>query len=457
MKPAYLCIDLKSFYASVECVQRGLDPLRARLVVADETRTDKTICLAVSPALKALGVSSRPRLFEVKQQIAYMEKKRHRKIPFLIAPPQMHRYVEVSSQIYGIYLKTLSPKDIHVYSIDEVFIDAAPYLNAMQMTPRELAAYLIQNVYDATGITATAGVGPNLYLAKIAMDIVAKHINGDAKGMRIAELDERRYCQQLWDHKPLTDFWRIGPGTSKKLARYRMTTMGDIAEMSRRNEELLYQLFGVDAQILIDHAWGIEPCTMADIKAYCPQDHSLGSGQVLPKPYPHKDAALIVKEMADQLALTLVDKGLVTASITLHIGFDRTALDGGRYTGPVHIDHYGRKVPKSAHGSADLGSPTALTSKIVPNGLRLFEQIADPDLPVRRVTLTANRVVPRAKATVQCNFWDDPDSDKREHALQQAFVSVRKRYGKNALFRGMDLLENARTLTRNEEIGGHRA
>jgi len=457
MKPAYLCIDLKSFYASVECVQRGLDPLKARLVVADETRTDKTICLAVSPALKALGVSSRPRLFEVKQQIAYVEKKLGRKIPFLIAPPQMRRYVEVSSQIYGIYLKTLSPADIHVYSIDEVFIDAAPYLKTLAMNPRELAEHLIQNVYDATGITATAGIGTNLYLAKIAMDIVAKHLAGDAKGMRIAELDERAYCQTLWDHKPLTDFWRIGPGISKKLARYRMTTMGDIAEMSRNNEELLYQLFGVDAQILIDHAWGIEPCTMADIKAYCPRDHSLGSGQVLPKPYPHKDAALIVREMADQLALALVEKGLVTPSVTLHVGFDRTALDGGTYCGPIHIDHYGRKVPKSAHGSVDLGGPTALTSKIVPGVLRLFEQIADPDLPVRRITLTANRVIPKTSAVVQCNFWDDPAGEKREHALQQAFVAVRKRYGKNALFRGMDLLENARTLTRNEEIGGHRA
>lgn len=457
MRSAYLCIDLKSFYASVECVSRHLDPLKAKLVVADESRTDKTICLAVSPALKALGVGSRPRLFEVKQHMAYMEKKLGKKLPLLIAPPQMQRYIDVSSEIYRLYLDLLSPEDIHVYSIDEVFIDAAPYLKLMQMDARSLAAFLIQRIYDKTGITATAGVGSNLYLAKIAMDIVAKHLPGDAKGMRIAELDETAYCKTLWQHKPLTDFWRIGPGIAKRLAACRMTTMGDIASMSRTNEELLYQLFGVDAQILIDHAWGREPCTMADIKAYRPQSRGLSSGQVLPEPYTHKEAALIVREMAEQLVLDLTDKGLVTDAFTLHIGFDRSALAAGRYCGPICLDHYGRKVPKPARGSFRLGHPTDLRSKIVCEYLHLFEKIADADLPVRRITLSAGRVLLKSTVPVQCSFFEPDGGCQREHRLQKTFTAVQNRYGKNALFHGSDLLGKARTLTRNQEIGGHHA
>ncbi|MGN0193620.1 MAG: DNA methylase [Pseudoramibacter sp.] len=456
MRPAYLCIDLKSFYASAECVFRHLDPLKARLVVADESRTDKTICLAVSPALKALGVSSRPRLFEVKQHMAYMEKKLGKELPFLIAPPQMQRYIEVSSEIYRLYLDILSPEDIHVYSIDEVFIDAAPYLRLMQMDARSLAAFLIQRIYDETGITATAGIGSNLYLAKIAMDIVAKHLPGDEKGMRIAELDEAAYCKTLWHHKPLTDFWRIGPGIAKRLAACRMTNMGDIAAMSRRNEELLYQLFGVDAQILIDHAWGREPCTMADIKAYRPKSHGLSMGQVLPEPYTHEEAALIVREMAEQLALDLTAKALVTDSLTLHIGFDRSALASGRYCGPVCVDHYGRKVPKPAHGSVTLKNPTDLRSKIVSASLQLFEKTAEDTLPVRRITLTAGRVKPKASVQIQCSFFDAGGSSREDH-LQKTFTAIQNRYGKNALFHGCDLLGKARTLTRNKEIGGHRA
>lgn len=496
----YIAIDLKSFYASQECVERGLDPLTTNLVVADASRTEKTICLAVTPALKAYGIPGRARLFEVVQQVAQINSLRRAKAPgrelngtswdaaelrenpslavdYIIAPPRMAHYMECSAKIFEIYLKYVAPEDIHVYSIDEVFIDATPYLKLQGLTGREFAGKLIQDVLTSTGITATAGIGTNLYLCKVAMDIVAKRIPPDKNGVRIAELDEMAYRRQLWSHRPLTDFWRVGRGYAKKLEAHGLFTMGDIANCSIHNEALLYKLFGVNAELLIDHAWGWEPCTIADIKAYKPQSNSLGSGQVLQYPYPVDKAKLIVREMTDLLTLDLVDKGLTTDQIVLTIGYDRESLTNPKisagYTGPVTTDFYGRQVPKHAHGSVNLGRMTASTRLITEAVMELFDRIVDPNLLVRRVNLTAAHVaaecaLPAEDGMGQLTLFSDMEAERkkreeetaaleREKRRQQAVLSIRKKYGKNAILKGMNFQEGATTRDRNKQIGGHKA
>mgnify|MGYP002561363573 CR=1 FL=1 len=411
----YLAIDLKSFYASVECRERGLDPLDTNLVVADERRTDKTICLAVTPSLKSYGISGRGRLFEVRQRVREANIGRRHDAPghqlsgssfsfselqsnpslavdFIIAPPRMAYYMEYSNRIYSIYMKYVAPEDIVVYSIDEVFMDVTGYLNTYGLTAHELAMKIILDVLNTTGITATAGIGTNLYLAKIAMDIEAKHTQPDANGVRIAELDEMSYRKQLWSHRPLTDFWRIGRGYERKLESAGLYTMGDIARCSLHNEDKLYQLFGVNAELLIDHAWGWEPCTIAEIKAYRPRSSSISSGQVLQEPYPNEKARLIVREMADQLSLELVEKGLVCSQFRLDIDYDTENLSGGSpvgYRGPVKIDRYGRKIPAPAHGSTNLETPVSSSRILMQAAARLFDQIAQPALSVRKITVTA--------------------------------------------------------------------
>ena len=428
MDNVYIAIDLKSFYASVECVDRGLDPMQTNLVVADQSRTDKTICLAVSPALKSFGIPGRPRLFEVIQKVREINWQRRKAnggrklegeshflyelnsnaslaVSYIVAPPQMARYMEVSTKIYEIYLKYVASEDIHVYSIDEVFIDAAPYLKYYNMQAREFAEMLIKDVLTATGITATAGIGTNLYLCKVAMDIVAKHVQPDKHGVRIASLNEMTYRRLLWAHTPITDFWRVGPGYARKLAQNGMFTMGDIARCSlgkkheKHNQELLYKLFGVNAELLIDHAWGWESCTMKDIKAYRPAAKSLGSGQVLHCPYTCEQAKVVTREMVDSLILDLVEKGLVASQIVMTIGYDRESLTNpeikAKYHGPVKTDHYGRNVPVHSHGSANFGCKTA-SAKIITNAaMDLYDRIANPDLLVRRLTISANGVVSR--------------------------------------------------------------
>ncbi len=500
MQRRYVAIDLKSFYASVECVERGLDPLNACLVVADESRTDKTICLAVSPALKAHGIPGRPRLFEVKQAVERINAARLSaapgrrftgasvfadqlranpglKLDFVIAPPQMAHYMDCSAGVYQSYLKYVAPEDVHVYSIDEVFIDVTPYLRTYKCTARELAGRMIRDVLDRTGITATAGVGTNLYLCKIAMDIVAKHLPADRNGVRIAELDERSYREQLWSHRPLTDFWRVGRGIARKLEANGMYTMGDIARCSlgkdheRRNEALLYKLFGINAELLIDHAWGRESCTMADIKAYKPRSSSLMSGQVLHRPYSFAEARLIVREMADSLVLDLVSKGLVTDQLVLTVGYDaenlktpeaRTGFDGA-----VVRDWYGRSIPQGCHGSQNLGRYTASSKAVTQAAVELFSRIADPSLTVRRLGITANRL--RAETELlrepaQLSLFSDPGSEaereareQRERRQQEAILSLRKKFGKNAVVKGMNLQEAGTAMDRNEQVGGHKA
>ena len=424
----YIAIDLKSFYASVECRERGLDPLDTHLVVADESRTDKTICLAVTPSLKSYGISGRGRLFEVKQRVWQVNAQRQAYAPghklegashffsalqadpslavdFLVAPPRMAYYMEYSTRIYQIYLKYIAPEDIVVYSIDEVFLDVTDYLKAYGMTPRALARKIILDVLETTGITATAGIAPNLFLCKVAMDIVAKHIPADQKGVRIAELDEMKFRRELWAHRPITDFWRVGPGIAKKLAQHGMYTMGDVALCSERSEDVLYQLFGKNAELLIDHAWGWEPTTIAAIKAYRPSSSSLSSGQVLACPYAAEKAKLVIREMADQLALELVDKGLVTDQITLTVGYDIENLTNparrAAYHGAVETDRYGRRVPKPAHGSINLDGHTASTRKLLGAVTALFDRIVDRALLVRRMYLAANHVLPEADAPKQ--------------------------------------------------------
>lgn len=490
----YLAIDLKSFYASVECVERGLDPLDTHLVVADEKRTEKTICLAVTPALKAYGIPGRVRLFEVMQKAEMINRERLRKngyhafsgasasakaletdaslqLQYLIAPPQMAHYIQISTQIYQIYLRYVAPEDIHVYSIDEVFIDISSYLKMYHCTPRALAERMIKAVLRETGITATVGIGSNLYLAKVAMDIVAKHMPADQDGVRIAQLDEISYRKQLWDHQPLTDFWRIGNGYQKKLSDSYLYTMGDIARCSLQNEDKLYRLFGVNAELLIDHAWGWEPCTIADIKAYRPENHSISQGQVLSCPYSRSKARLIVKEMTDQLVLDLVGKGLAADQVTLTVGYDGASVPDD-YHGILQKDRYGKKIPKQAHGSRKLEYTTDSFQEILKAVLELFDQITDEKLMVRRMYVVANHVIPAAEVPeerpVQLNLFEDAAAIQqaqehrkmaleREHRLQKTLLAIKGRYGKNAILKGMNFQEGATARERNGQVGGHRA
>lgn len=469
MTGTYVAIDLKSFYASVECVERGLDPLTTNLVVADESRSDKTICLAVSPSLKAYGIPGRARLFEVKQKLNQVKTATGKSVDFIIAPPQMQHYMNISAEIYRIYLKYVSASDIHIYSIDEVFIDAAHYLSTYHnpdvspMSARELAQMIIRDVLTQTGITAAAGIGTNLYLAKIAMDIVAKHVPADADGVRIAELDELQYKKFLWNHRPLTSFWRIGPGIAKRLEANGMYTMGDVARMSLFNEDLLFRLFGIDAELLIDHAWGVEPCTMQDIKSYSPDKHSIGAGQVLDCSYTSEKGKLVMHEMVDSLVLELVDKGLVTDQVVLDIGYDKNTSG---YSGPLHTDRYGRKIPKPAHGSIRLRSHTSSTMEITEAALALYDKIINPKLLIRRLTVTFTNVTDAAKADTffQYDLFTDPaDIERhakeleREKKLQKALLDIKGKYGKNAILKGINLEEGATAMDRNRRIGGHRA
>ena len=457
MNRQYVAIDLKSFYASVECFERGLNPLTARLVVADESRTDKTICLAVSPALKAYGIPGRARLFEVKSRLAEIKQRTGEDIDFIIAPPRMAKYIDFSTTIYKTYLNYIAPEDIHVYSIDEVFIDVTAYLQTYKMTAHELTIKMIRDVLSRTGITATAGIGTNLYLAKIAMDITAKHMEADADGVRIAELNEYTYRKLLWDHKPITDFWRIGGGTARRLANNHMYTMGDIARRSLTDEERLYQIFGIDAEILIDHAWGIEPTTMEDIKSYKPCTNSLSSGQVLSTPYPVDKAKIIVREMTELLVLDMVRKHVVTDNITLDINYDRENVDNGKYKGELQVDHYGRLVPMHSHGTASLNKHTSSTALIVNALMELYDRIIDEELTVRRVTLSANNLKKEEDNYEQFDIFTDPEKEEQEKRLQNAMLAIQDKYGKNAILKGTNLLDGATTIARNGQIGGHKS
>lgn len=492
----YVSIDLKSFYASVECQERGLNPLTTNLVVADNSRTEKTICLAVSPSLKAYGISGRARLFEVVQKVKEINAKRKLRAPghrftctsyddialknnkdlelsYIIAPPRMSYYMQYSARIYNIYLKWFSAEDICVYSIDEVFIDITNYLKAYDMTPRELVTKVIQNVYQETGITATAGIGTNLYLCKIAMDIVAKHTKPDKNGVRIAGLDELTYRKLLWSHRPLTDFWRVGQGISKKLEKNGMFTMGDVARASEKDEELLYKLFGINAELLIDHAWGYESCTIESIKAYKPVMNSLSSGQVLHCPYNYEDTKLIVKEMAELLTLDLVRKDLVTSKLVLTIGYDIENLTNSEisdfYFGEITLDRYGRKVPKHGHGTINIDHKTSSTKIITKAVMELYERIINKDLLVRRINLTAEDVVNEQdyrniKTYEQIDLFVDyteiekqRKKEQMEKSLQKAILNMKDKYGKNAILKGMNFLKAGTTIERNGQIGGHKS
>ena len=454
---SYVCIDLKSFYASVECRNRGLDPLNARLVVADESRTDKTICLAVSPALKAYGIGGRARLYEVKQRLREVERTTGEHVDFIIAPPQMAHYMQVSSDIYDVYLSYIAPEDMHVYSIDEVFMDVTDYLPLYGLTAHELTIKMIREVLRKTGITATAGIGTNMYLAKVAMDVVAKHSEADADGVRIAELDEMSYRLNMWNYTPITDIWRIGRGTAKRLAENGMFTMGDVARMSLINENKLYNIFGIDAELLIDHAWGIEPTTMYNIKHYKAGVRSVSSGQVLSTPYTAEKARIIVFEMLDALVMDLVDKGLVTDAIGIDIGYDRESVDNGIYTGEIHTDYYGRSVPKHGHGMTRLGTHTSSGKKIIDAAMELYDKIIDKKLTVRRLNITANNVLPEEEGAYQYDLFTSADELKEERSLQEAMLSIKKRFGNNAVLRGTSLVEGATARERNGQIGGHKA
>ena len=495
----YLCIDLKSFYASVECIERGLDPLKTNLVVADESRTEKTICLAVSPSLKAYKIPGRARLFEVLQKVEEINKTRLKKAPghkfrassyfadelkkdssleldFIIAPPRMAYYMQYSTEIYKIYLKYISPEDIHVYSIDEVFIDISAYLKTYGKTPRQMAEMLIHDVFCSTGITATAGIGTNMYLAKIAMDIWAKHMPPDRYGVRIAELDEMSYRKNLWTHRPLTDFWRIGKGYASKLEENGIYTMGDIARCSlgepfdRLNEDLLYKLFGVNAELLIDHAWGWEPCTIKEVKEYKPSTSSISSGQVLHCPYDFEKAKLIVREMADALSLDLAAKDLVTKKLVLTIGYDAENLTRQpSYSGEIKLDRYGRKIPKHAHGTQNLEEYTFSSDIITGEMLKLYERITDKSLSIRRITVVAAGIIKESEIKSQIKyeqmdmFTDYAAKEREEIAVQKekrrqkAILKIKAKYGKNAIVKGTSLKDGATAMDRNAQIGGHKA
>ena len=502
----YIAIDLKSFYASVECRERKLDCMTTNLVVADKSRTEKTICLAVSPSLKAYGIPGRARLFEVIQKIKEVNEERKAKLPegvfhelsyndnvikkspyvgvdYIVAKPRMALYMQYSARIYEIYLKYIASEDIHVYSIDEVFMDVTHYLKTYELTPKQLAKKIIKDIQQTTGITATAGIGTNLYLCKIAMDIMAKHVEPDEDGVRIAKLNERSYREQLWNHRPLTDFWRLGRGYAKKLEENGLYTMGDIARCSMGsaqefyNEELLYRLFGVNAELLIDHAWGWEPCTMEAIKNYKPSSNSVGSGQVLQCPYSYEKAGLIVREMTELLVLDLVDKGLVTNQIVLTVGYDIENLKQSEfqknYRGEIKTDRYGRKIPKHAHGTMNLEEYTSSTRKIVDAAVELYQRIVDPKLLVRRISLVANHVIQECEIAEtdsyeQMDLFTDyqakeeqkqreKEERERERSMQQAVLELKKKFGKNAVLKGMNLQEGATTIERNGQIGGHKA
>ena len=497
----YIAIDLKSFYASVECRDRGLDPLDTNLVVADESRTDKTICLAVTPTLKSFGIPGRARLFEVKQRVQEVNADRKRNLrgrefagsshfyselaknpslalDFIIAPPRMAYYMEYSTRIYEIYMKYVAPEDIIVYSIDEVFMDVTDYLQTYCLSPRDLAMKMILEVLEATGITATAGIGTNLYLCKVAMDVMAKHIPSDENGVRIAFLDEMTYRRELWSHRPITDFWRVGRGYAKKLETYGIYTMGDVARCSEQNEELLYRLFGKNAELLIDHAWGWEPCTVEAVKAYRPESSSLGSGQVLQCPYDAEKAKLVVREMADALSLDLVEKHLVTDQIVITVGYDIENLTDPerrkKYRGEVVTDRYGRQIPKHAHGTENMENFTSSTQKMVEAASVLYDRIVDKNLLIRRINITANNIVEEKAAPQknnsyqQLNLFTDYTAEEeqekqealrldRERKLQEATITIKKKFGKNAILKGMSLQEGATAKNRNEQIGGHKA
>ena len=497
----YIAIDLKSFYASVECVERGLDPLTTNLVVADVSRTEKTICLAVSPSLKQYGIGGRARLFEVVQRLREVNNERRNRIPgyrltgksisdielkahedwavdYIAAPPRMAHYIDVSTKIYSIYLKYIAPEDIHVYSIDEVFIDVTDYLRSYRTTAHELAMTMIRDVLKQTGITATAGIGTNMYLCKVAMDIVAKKIPADSDGVRIAELDEMSYRRELWDYRPLTKFWRVGKGIAQKLSLYGIDTMGKIARMSEQNDELLYRLFGVNAELLIDHAWGWEPCTIDMVKAYKPESNSFSSGQVLQEPYDVKKARVVIQEMAEAMALDLVAKRLVTDQLLLTVSYDAECLTRPeireKYHGEITTNYYGKAVPKHAHGTFNFDKPTSSSRLIMDGTAELYDRIVNPDLLVRRLSLVTNRVIPESvaaeqnRAPQQLDLFTDYEAVEKqkqeekakrdkERRLQETQLKIKQRFGKNAILRGLNFEEGATAKERNKQIGGHKA
>ena len=493
-----MCIDLKSFYASVECVERKLDPLKTNLVVADESRTDKTVCLAISPSLKQYGLGGRARLFEVKQKVkeinlqrrklnnyrkfsgkSYLDeelkKNKNLELDFIVAPPRMAYYMKYSTNIYNIYLKYIAPEDILVYSIDEVFIDITDYISLYKYTPRQLVTKMIKDVYETTGITATAGIGTNMFLAKVAMDIVAKKCKPNEFGVRIAGLDEMTFRKKLWDHKPITDFWRVGKGIANKLAKNNMNTMGDVARCSHYNEDLLYKLFGVNAELLIDHAWGWEPCTIEIAKSYKPTETSLSSGQVLHEPYDNKKAKIIVQEMADNLALELVKKKFLTKQLVLTINYDIENLTNpdifNKYFGEITLDSYGRKIPKHSHGTVNLEHYTSSSSIIMESFVNLFDKISNPILLIRKLNLTVSKLICEDKVQTnkkveQINLFTDykkkeieeakqKDDENKEKEIQKVILQIKNKYGKNAILKGMNLTEGATAIERNKQIGGH--
>lgn len=493
-----MCIDLKSFYASVECVERKLDPLKTNLVVADESRTDKTVCLAISPSLKQYGLGGRARLFEVKQKVkeinlqrrklnnyrkfsgkSYLDeelkKNKNLELDFIVAPPRMAYYMKYSTNIYNIYLKYIAPEDILVYSIDEVFIDITDYISFYKCTPRQLVTKMIKDVYETTGITATAGIGTNMFLAKVAMDIVAKKCKPNEFGVRIAGLDEMTFRKKLWDHKPITDFWRVGKGIANKLAKNNMNTMGDVARCSHYNEDLLYKLFGVNAELLIDHAWGWEPCTIEIAKSYKPTETSLSSGQVLHEPYDNKKAKIIVQEMADNLALNLVNKKFLTKQLVLTINYDIENLTNpdifNKYFGEITLDSYGRKIPKHSHGTVNLEHYTSSSSIIMESFVNLFDKISNPILLIRKLNLTVSKLICEDKVQTnkkveQINLFTDykkkeieeakqKDDENKEKEIQKVILQIKNKYGKNAILKGMNLTEGATAIERNKQIGGH--